>query len=110
MNTQDIIEKIGLISLSKFEHREVNGVIISDMMSDVMAVAKSGNLWITIQTHRSIIPAAHLVDVSAVIIGHGKEVPQDTIDLASKHNIAILTSELSTYELAGKLHGLGLAN
>ena len=79
MNTQDIIEKIGLISLSKFEHREVNGVIISDMMSDVMAVAKSGNLWITIQTHRSIIPAAHLVDVSAVIIGHGKEVPGEHV-------------------------------
>ncbi|MBK5100008.1 MAG: hypothetical protein JJE15_03315 [Desulfobacteraceae bacterium] len=108
MNTQDIIEQIGLKSLSKFEHREVDGVIISDMISDVMAVAKSGNLWITIQTHRSIIPAAHLVDVSAIIIAHGKEVPQETIDLASKHNVPIVATELSTFELAGKLHELGL--
>ena len=109
MNTQEVIEQIGLKPLSKFEHREVDGVIISDMISDAMTVAKSGNLWITIQTHRSIIPAAHLVDVSAVVIANGKEVPQETVDLASKHNVAILATELSTFELAGKLHELGLA-
>jgi serine kinase of HPr protein (carbohydrate metabolism regulator) len=73
-----------------------------------MAGAKSGNLWLTIQTHKSIVPAANLVDVSAVIITSGKEVPQDTVDLASKYNIAILSSDLATFELVGKLYGLGL--
>jgi predicted transcriptional regulator len=108
MTTQDLIEKIGLKPLSKFEHREVDGVFVSDMLSDVMAGAKSGNLWLTIQTHKSIVPAANLVDVSAVIVTSGKEVPQDTVDLASKYNIAILSSELPTFELVGKLYGLGL--
>lgn len=108
MTTQDLIEKIGLKPLSKFEHRDVDGVFVSDMLSDVMAGAKSGNLWLTIQTHKSIVPAANLVDVSAVIITSGKEVPQDTVALASKYNIAILSSELPTFELVGKLYGLGL--
>lgn len=110
MTTKDLIEKIGLKSLSKFEHREVDGVIVSDMLSDVMAGAKSGNLWLTIQTHKSIVPAANLVDVSAVVITSGKEVPQDTVDLASKYNIAILSSEFPTFELVGKLYGLGLGS
>jgi len=48
------------------------------------------------------------VDVSAVIITSGKEVPQDTVELANKHNIAILKSDLPTFELVGKLYGLGL--
>jgi predicted transcriptional regulator len=110
MTTKDVIEKIGLRSLSKFEHRDVNGVFVSDMLSDVMAGAKSGNLWVTVQTHKSIVPAANLVDVSAVIITSGKKVPQETIDLANQHNIAILATDLPSFELVGKLYGLGLAS
>ena len=108
MTTQELIEKLDLKSLSKFEHRDVSGVFVSDMLSDVMAGAKSGNLWITIETHKSIVPAANLVDVSAVIISGGKQVPQDTVDLATKYDIAILSSDLPVFELIGKLYGLGL--
>jgi predicted transcriptional regulator len=108
MTTQDLIEKIGLKALSRFQHREVDGVIASDMLSDVMANAKSGNLWLTVQAHKNIVPAANLVDVSAVVVTGGKEVPQETVDLASKYDIAILSTELPTYELIGKLYELGI--
>jgi hypothetical protein len=47
MTTKDLIDKIGLKPLSKFEHRDVSGVFISDMVSDVMAGAKSGDHWLT---------------------------------------------------------------
>ena len=108
MTTQELVEKLDLKVLSKFEHRNVSGVFVSDMLSDVMAGAKSGDLWLTIQTHKSIVPAANLVDVSAVVITSGKQVPQDTIDLASKYDIAVLSSDVSTFELVGKLYELGL--
>ncbi len=106
MTTQDLIEKIGLKPLSKFEPRDVDGVFISDMISDVMAGAKSGNLWLTVQTHKSIVPAANLVDVAAVVITSGKEVPTETVELASKYNIAILSTKLPTFELVGMLYAL----
>jgi len=108
MTTEDLIEKVDLKPLSRFEHRDVEGVFISDMISDVMANAKSGNLWLTVQTHKSIVPAANLVDVAAVVVTSGKEVPQETIDLASKFDIAILSSNLPTFELVGKLYQFGL--
>jgi len=108
MTTQDLIEKIGLKALTTFDPREIEGVFVSDMLSDVMAGAKSGSLWITVQTHKSIIPAANLVDVSAVIITSKKVVPEDTVELANKHNIALLTTDLPSFELVGKLYGLGL--
>jgi predicted transcriptional regulator len=107
MTTKDLIDTIGLRPLSTFEHREVKGVFVSDMLSDVMAGAKSGNLWLTVQTHKSIVPAANLVDIAAIIVTGGKEVPQDTIDIASKYNIAIMVSDLPTFELVGKLYALG---
>ena len=108
MTTKDLIEKIGLRALSDFEHRKVEGVFVSDMISDVMAGAKAGSLWLTVQTHKNIVPAANLVDVSAVVITSGKEVPQETVDLASRYNIAVLASELPTFELVGKLYELGV--
>lgn len=108
MTIKVLIEKIDLKPLTQFEDRVVDGVIVSDMVSDVMASAKSGNLWITIQTHKSIVPAANLVDISAIIIANGKKVPQDTIDIANKHEVAILTTQLPTFELVGKLFNSGL--
>jgi serine kinase of HPr protein (carbohydrate metabolism regulator) len=108
MTTQELIEKIGLKPLSQFEHREITGVFVSDMLSDVMANAKSGNLWLTVQTHKSIIPAANLVDISAIVVTNGKQVPQETVDLATRYKIAILSTGLPTFDLVGKLYGLGL--
>lgn len=108
MTISKLIDQIGLKALTKFDQREIDGVFVSDMLSDVMASAQSGNLWITVQTHKSVIPAANLVDVSAVIIASGKSVPQDTIELAEKHEIALLTTNLPVFELIGKLYSLGL--
>jgi len=108
MTTQDLIERVGLKPLSRFTARDVSGVFISDMVSDVMAHAKPGNLWLTLQTHKSIVPAANLVDVAAIVITGSKDVPQETIDLASKYDIALLSSELSTFDLVGSLHASGL--
>ena len=110
MTVQELANKLSLKPLSKFEDRDINGVFVSDMISDVMASAKSGNLWLTIQTHKSIVPAANLVDVSAIIITGDKEVPKETIELASKFNIAILASQFPTFEVVGKLYGLGLGS
>jgi predicted transcriptional regulator len=110
MTTKDLIDSLSLKPLSQFEPRAVTGVFVSDMMSDAMANAKSGDLWVTVQTHKSIVPAANLVDVSAIVVTSGKTVPAETIDLASKHGIAILSTPLPTFELVGKLYGLGLVH
>jgi len=108
MTLEQLCNKIDLKKMSQFTDKEINGVFVSDMISDVMAGAKSGNLWLTVQTHKSIVPAANLVDVSAVIITSGKQVPQETIELASKHDIAILSTDLPTFEIVGKLYAIGI--
>ena len=78
------------------------------MVSDAMAWAKAANLWVTTQTHKNVIAAANLVDISAVIFPRGKTTTQEVIDLANKVEITLFATELDTYSLAIKLHEVGI--
>ena len=52
-------------------HREVTGGYASDLLSCVMAGAKAGNVWVTLQAHLNVIAVAELLDLSCVIITEG---------------------------------------
>ena len=108
MKLEEVIEKANLKVLTNVETRDVKGVFISDMLSDVMTGAEAGNLWLTVQTHTNIVSAANLVDLAAVVITSGKELPKTTIDLANRYHVIILSTPLKTFELATKLMGIGL--
>ncbi len=108
MKLKELIDKFNLTALTNIEDKNIDGVYISDMLSDVMSSAKSGSLWITIQTHKNIVSAANLIDLSAIIITNGKSVPDETIDLANRFYVNILCSPLPTYELTTKLIEAGV--
>jgi predicted transcriptional regulator len=108
MKLQEIIEKADLKPLTNVEERDVDGVFISDMLSDVMTGAKPGNLWLTVQTHTNVVSAANLVDLSAIVITQGKNVPENTVELANRYHVIVLSTPLQTFELAAKLVQIGL--
>lgn len=108
MNINELKEKLEIKTLTNIENNEIKGVFISDMLSDVMSSAKPQNLWITVQTHKNIVSASNLIDISGIIITHNKKVPQETIDLANKFHVNILLTSLSTFEIISKLITLGV--
>ena len=108
MKLQEIISKLPLNVLTVVEDKDITGVFISDMLSDVMSNAQSGNLWITMQSHKNIVSAANLIDISAIIVTYNKKVPEDTIELANRYHVVILSSPLATFELAAKLIEAGI--
>ncbi|HUS87382.1 MAG TPA: DRTGG domain-containing protein [Bacteroidales bacterium] len=108
MKLKEIIDKLSLRVLTSMEDKDVTGVYVSDMLSDVMSKAQAGNLWITVQTHKNVIAAANLIDISAVIISQGTEVPKDTIDLANRFNVVLLGCDESTFDVVGKLFQAGI--
>jgi serine kinase of HPr protein (carbohydrate metabolism regulator) len=108
MKLQEIINKLTLNVLTVVEDKDITGVFISDMLSDVMSNAQSGNLWITVQSHKNIVSAANLIDISAVIVTYNKKVPEDTIELANRYHVVILSSPLATFELASRLVEAGI--
>lgn len=85
---------------------EISGGYCSDLLSDVMANAKPGNLWITLQTHQNVVAVASLVGLSGIIITRGLTPDQETLEKAAQENILIVTTPLPAFTIAGKLYRL----
>jgi len=98
-----LIDRLGLVPVNRVYNKRISGVFVSDMVSDVMNGAAPANLWVTVQTHKNIIAAANLVDVSAIIITRGKSVPKETLEIADRAEMTLFTTSLETYPLAVKL-------
>jgi predicted transcriptional regulator len=86
---------------------ELSGSYISDLLSDVLAHAKPGTLWLTIQTHRNVVSVAATKDIAAVLFTCGRKPGGEVIAEAEEEGIALLTTPLTTYEAAGTLWEAG---
>ena len=104
MKVSDLAEKTGLESLNEYQDGEVEGVYISDMVSDIITGAKANSILVTLQTHKSLIAAANLVDVAAIVFVRGKLPPSETIALAEEKGIPLLASRYTMYETCGRLY------
>jgi predicted transcriptional regulator len=104
----DLKSKLNLKPLNKVSETEIDGAFISDMLSDVMAGAQAGSVWVTVQTHKNTIAAANLVDVAAIIVVRGKKVPEDTLQMADKVGVTVFTTELDSFKIAVKLYEAGI--
>jgi predicted transcriptional regulator len=81
----------------------------SDLMSDVMANANEGDLWVTLQTHQNIVAVAAMKALSGIILVNGREPEKETIQKAEAEEVPIMTSRLPTFELVGRLFELGVS-
>ncbi|MDW7759805.1 MAG: DRTGG domain-containing protein [Acidobacteriota bacterium] len=88
--------------------RAVKSGYAGDLLSDVMARGGENVLWITIQIHPNIVAVAVLKDLAGVVISGGRTPEPETVQRAEKEGLPLLGSALGAFELAGRLHGLGL--
>jgi serine kinase of HPr protein (carbohydrate metabolism regulator) len=107
MKVSEIVAKTGLKSFNEAGDKDIKGVYISDMVSDIIGI-QEGNLLVTLQTHKNLIAAANLVDVAAVVFSRGKAPTEDVIALASKAGIRLLGYDGDTWTLAKKLYECGV--
>jgi len=103
-----IIEKLGLEVKNAGGDltNEVTGVYVSDLLSDVMANSKEGQLWVTLQVHPNIVAVATLKDLAGIILVNGREPERETLARAEEEKIPLMTTRLPAFQLAGKLYGL----
>jgi len=87
---------------------EVAGGYASDLLSDVIAHARQGDVWITLQVHQNIVAVASMKDLAAIVLVGGREPEEDTLRKAESEGIPIAVSNLPAFELVGRLYGLGL--
>ena len=111
MTLQEIIKKLEMTVLSQpqdFDKIQISGGYASDLLSCVMAGAKPGNLWITLQAHINIVAVAALTDVAAIIITEGAMPEASVIEKANSQGVTLLSTQLGSYQVSGQLWELGL--
>ncbi len=109
MQLKEIINKLDLEILNEADlDTQVKGCYIGDLLSNVMAKAKEGDLWVTIQGHQNIIAVALLADAAAVIVAEDSEVDEKSLQRAKEKEVNLLRSELSAYELAQIFNKMGV--
>ena len=107
MTVKEIIEKLDLQCLNEANlDTEVTGAYASDLLSDVMGNARSGQVWITMQTHKNVTAIASLRDLAAVVIVRGNQPDEDMLEHAKDEEICILVSQDATFQVCGKLYAL----
>lgn len=108
MKIKDIIEKLQLKALTGQDKLDVKatGGYTSDLLSDVIANSKEGNLWITMQTHQNIIAVAKLKDLAGIIIVNNREPDEETLRKATEESMPLLCSQEKAFEISGKLYAL----
>lgn len=80
----------------------------ADLLSCVMARARDGTLWITLQTHPNVVAVGSMLNLAGVIVTEGSHVPNDTIARAIEEGVPLLTTAATTYSIAGRLMALGI--
>jgi hypothetical protein len=110
MNLREVVQNLNLeVRASESElDRSVEGGYVSDLLSDVIAGAKEGDLWITLQLHQNIVAVAFLNNLAGIVIVGGREPDPDTLKKAEDQGVPIMVSSLPAYEVAGRLYAMGI--
>lgn len=87
---------------------EVKTAFGADLMSDVLAFAKTGSLLLTGLTNPQIVRTSDVLDIAAIIIVRGKRPLPETIRLAEELNIPILGTKYILFETVGRLYTKGI--
>ena len=111
MTLQEVVERLGLKPVSALSglSQECTGGYVSDLLSDVMAGAKAGDVWITLQIHQNIVAVATLKELAAIIIIGGRQPEKQTLAKAEEEKIPILLTELPAFEVVGRLYQMGIS-
>src|SRR5512147_1804404 len=105
MNLNTLVKEFGLSVSAGAAHldREVTGGYASDLLSDVLAHAAEGSIWVTLHIHQNIVAVASHKDLAGVILVQGRQPDADTVAKAEEEKIPLLVTDLPAFELVGRL-------
>ena len=111
MTLREIAEELNLEvrAGSRRLDNEVTGGYASDLLSDVLANSKEGDIWVTLQIHQNIIAVASIKGIVGIVIVSNREPEEETILKAEDEGIPILVTSLSAFEIIGRLYKSGIS-
>ncbi|MGB9587769.1 MAG: serine kinase [Armatimonadota bacterium] len=104
-----IVNDLQLVSRNdSADDREITGGYCSDLLSDVLAHATAGDVWVTNQKHQNCIAVASLLELGAVVVAGGVDPDESTIQKAVAEGIPLFTTDATVFDVVGRLYQLGL--
>ncbi len=88
--------------------KEILGGYVSDLLSDVMANSREGDVWITLQRHVNIAAVAQLNAIAAIVLVNDRNPEPDTITRAQENGVAIISTPLQAFDAAGILYSMSI--
>jgi hypothetical protein len=64
---------------------------------------------VTLQAHPNVIAVASLKGLAGIVIVQGKKPEEQTVEKARQEGVALMVTELQTFELVGRLYSLGIS-
>ena len=110
MRLNEIKDKLNLKILSGSKNIESNVTrgYLSDLMSDVIAHGKEGDIWITYQTHVNVVAIAMMKNMAGIILIQGRELIPAAAKKANQEGLPVLSSSKSAFEIVGELYQMGI--
>jgi len=106
MDIQEIISRTGGTLVVDNPGAAITRAYASDLLSDVMGHCGDESVLITIQNHLNAIAVCTLAGIEAVVICHGRPVPDDMKAAAEREGVAIITTPLSQFAASVALSSL----
>lgn len=105
----EVVDRLTLVPrIEGITECEITGGYCSDLLSDVLKNAKTGNIWVTNQKHQNCVAVASLLELAAVVIAGGIEPDEDTLQKAASEQVPLFTTEKSAFEIVGGLYEMGI--
>jgi len=108
MRLDEIVRALGLEILTPVADlsRTVDNGYTGDLLSDVLAGARSGDLWTTIQRHANVVAVAKVTGIAAIVIAGGARPSGDVLQKAEAEGVPILATPDPLFAITGRIHRL----
>jgi len=104
---RDILDARVIVGEDKLD-LEITTAFGADLMSDVLAFARSGCLLITGLSNPQAVRTAYALDIAAILVCRGKSLTDKFIEIAKELGIPILWTRYIMFESCGKLFQEGV--
>lgn len=110
MIVKDLLELVNgtLINPTDQLEREIKGGCGADLMSDVLASIQPEAVLLTGLCNPQVVRTSQMADVAAIVLVRGKTPAPETIALAEKEDIPLISTPYGMFEACGRLYMAGL--
>ena len=80
----------------------------ADMMSDILALCRPGQLVLTGYIYPQVVRTALISELLGLVVVRGKSVPPETVEFARQNNFFLVRTKIFMFTACGKLREAGL--